>query len=105
MYKHGFKILITEDGAERIAFTDLPESKNFIAHVMEAFSGINISIVNYDDLWMNDEIALKAASDAGEFTIYRDVDGYYTITCADVAVMPRLAEILRHNNHFEEVEK
>ena len=84
-----------------IEFLDLPKNKEFVKLLIQAFAGINIQVINYDDLWMNDEIVLNTSSDIGAFTIYRDAADYYFITANDnPEVIPKLAELLSVNPHF-----
>lgn len=51
--------------------------------LIRSLEPVNVQVVNYDDLWMNDEIALSVSSDIGPFIIYRDNMGYYFITAND----------------------
>lgn len=81
-----------------IAFPNLPEDKDFIKKLIRAFEPVNVRVVNYDDLWMNDEIALSASSDIGPFIIYRDNKGYYFITANDnLTGISALDSILKTN--------
>jgi hypothetical protein len=34
-----------------IEFLDLPENKEFVKQLIAAFAGINVQVVNYEDLW------------------------------------------------------
>lgn len=83
-----------------IAFTDLPENRAFITRLVQAFSVINLRITNYDDLWMQDEIALGVSSDVGEFIIYRDAEGYYFISADSAAQIMQLDDILSQSSGF-----
>lgn len=85
-----------------IEFTDLPEGKDFIPLLVQAFSSIGFTIVDYDDLWMNDEIALRASSRIGRFTIYRDADGFYLISAEDTKAIVQLNDILSRSGTFQE---
>jgi hypothetical protein len=78
-----------------IEIIDLPEDKDFVKQLIHAFESINIQVVNYEDLWMNDEIMLNATSDIGSFTIYRDArDRYYITANNNPDVIPVLSQIL-----------
>ena len=91
-----------ETGALLIEFLDLPEDKDFIKQLIRTFQPINIIVENYADLWMNDEIVLNAASDAGPFTIYRDAKDYYYIAATNNPdVVTLLAAILDKNPLFK----
>ncbi len=83
----------------KVVFTDLPEGKDFIAKLTAAFSPANFRIVNYDDLWMQDEIVLNAATDSGDFMIYRDAAGFYFINPGSIT-LHLLDEMLRQSPHF-----
>jgi len=66
-----------------IEFTDLPRDKEFIKQLIRALKPLNVQVVNYDDLWINEEIALNASSDIGPIAICRDKHGYYFIAAND----------------------
>ncbi len=102
MEKYGYIIRPAAESKKLlIEFPDQPENKEFIKQLIAAFSGINIQVVNYEDLWMNDEIVLNASSDIGNFTIYRDAADYYFITSNDNPdIIPQLSLILQKNIHF-----
>jgi len=90
-----------ETGSTLIEFLDLPEDKDFIKQLIRAFQPVNITVENYEDLWMNDEIVLNAASDIGPFTIYRDAEDYYYVTANNNQdAIPLLAAILAKNPLF-----
>jgi hypothetical protein len=87
-----------------IEIIDLPEDKDFVKQLIRAFESINIQVVNYEDLWMNDEIVLNAASDTGPFTIYRDAAGGYYITANDNPdIIPVLDKILSDTGLFSKI--
>lgn len=91
-----------ESGKLLIAFTELPEDKDFIKTLIRSLEPVNVQVVNYDDLWMNDEIALSASSDIGPFIIYRDNKGYYFITANDnPASIPALDTLLATNPFYK----
>ncbi len=93
-----------EAGKLLIEFTDLPEDKEFVKKLIRAFEQINIQIVNYEDLWMNDEIVLNAASDIGAFTIYRDAEDRYYITAnSNPGAIPLIDKILNDNPLFNRI--
>ena len=90
-----------ETGALLIEFLDLPANKEFIKHIIHAFESVNVQVVNYGDLWMNDEIVLNASSDIGPFTIFRDAADYYFITANDnPGAIPKLDALLDSAAHF-----
>lgn len=90
-----------ETGIMMIEFLELPEDKDFIKQLIRTFNSVNITVENYADLWMNDEIVINASSDAGPFTIYRDAEDYYYITANDNPdVIPLLTAILDKNPLF-----
>ena len=69
-----------DSGKLLIDFLSLPDDKDFIKQLIRALEPVDIQVINYEDLWMNDEIVLNATSTVGYFTIYRDASGYYFIT-------------------------
>ena len=71
-----YRINTQDDGNPFIEFIDLPENKEFVTHLIQAFIGINLQVVNYEDLWIEEEILLKAKSDIGNIAIIRDTAGY-----------------------------
>ena len=75
--------------------------KDFIKQLIRALQPVNIQLVNYEDLWMHDEVVIRASSDAGPFTIYRDAADYYYITANNNPdVIPLLTAILDKNPLF-----
>jgi hypothetical protein len=91
-----------ETGNLIIEITDLPENKDFVKQLIRSFEGINIQVINYEDLWMNDEIVLNASSDIGPFTIYRDAGDRYYVTANDnPGIIPALDQILQQNPLFK----
>lgn len=91
-----------DSGKLLIAFQELPQDKDFIKMLIRALEPLNVQVVNYDDLWMNDEIALSASSDVGPFIIYRDNKGYYFITANDnPAAIPAIDAILSTNSGYK----
>lgn len=72
-----------DTGTLLIEFLDLPKGNEFIKQLIHALQPISIEVAGYDDLWMNDEIALSAVSDVGSFIIYRDANDRYFITAQD----------------------
>jgi hypothetical protein len=87
-----------------LEFLELPDGKNFIKQLIYALEAINIEVTNYDDLWMNDEIALEAVSDIGSFTIYRDVQGRYFITSVNnPKAIPLIDEILEKHIYYKRI--
>lgn len=90
-----------ESGQMLIEFFDLPADKDFIKQVIRAFHSINVQVINYEDLWMHDEVVLNASSDIGNFSIYRDKEDFYYITAADNPdAIPLLAALLNNNLLF-----
>lgn len=83
----------------KLIFTDIPEGKDFIAKLTAAFSGVHFRIADYDDLWMNDEISLHATTDNGDFRIYRDAAGYYSINPVSID-LNLLDELLKESSNF-----
>ena len=69
---------MTDDG-KGLFFTDLPDSKDFIKTILAAFEVVDMQITDTEDFWREDEIAIKATSDVGEFTIVRNDAGHYSI--------------------------
>lgn len=87
-----------------IEFLDRPENKDFIKMLIRSFESINVQVVNYQDLWKNDEIVLKASSDIGSFTIYRDAENYYFITSeGNPTTITQLEVLLEINADYKRV--
>lgn len=103
--KYHYTIRPADDAGDMlIEFKDLPEGKEFIKQLIGALEPVNIEVVNYDDLWMNDEIALKAASDIGSFYIYRDAKDRYFITASgNYTVLSLIDNILSRNKLYERI--
>jgi hypothetical protein len=92
-----------DSGKPLIEFLDLPENRKFITSLIQAFTVINFEVINYDDLWMNDEIIIKANSSLGEFSIFRDAKDYYFIASDNLDSILKLDKLLAQNNLFERV--
>lgn len=95
-----YRISAQDDGNPLIEFIDLPENKEFVTHLIQAFAGINLQVVNYDDLWMEEEILLKAKSDIGNIAIIRDTAGYYSIIAKE-NVIAALDSVLNQSPGFK----
>jgi len=94
-----------ETGNLLIEFPDLPHDKDFIKQLIRVFSPITMSVENYEDLWMHDEIVINATSDIGKFTIYRDAEDFYYLTANDNPdAIPLLAALLFKSPLFKKAE-
>ena len=99
-YIYHYRINTQDDGNPFIEFIDLPENKEFVTHLIQAFIGINLQVVNYEDLWIEEEILLKAKSDIGNIAIIRDTAGYYSII-AKTGAIAALDSILNQTPGFK----
>lgn len=95
-----YRVSVQDDGNPLIEFIDLPENKEFVTHLIQAFAGINLQVVNYDDLWVEEEILLKTKSDIGNIAIIRDTAGYYSII-AKAGAIAALDSILNQTQGFK----
>ena len=97
-----YRINAQDNGNSLVEFIDLPENKEFVTHLIHAFAGINLQIVNYDDLWIEEEILLKAKSDIGNIAIIRDTAGFYSII-AKADAIAALDSILSRTPGFKKI--
>ncbi|MEO8237068.1 MAG: hypothetical protein ABI576_03095 [Flavobacterium sp.] len=55
---------------------DGAESETFNADFLNAIAEVNPRMIDIVDLWMNDEVLMTFDSEAGQFTISKDIWGF-----------------------------
>lgn len=97
--KHKYIIRNENENESLLIFLDVPDNKNFIKDVIQAFSEINFVLTETNDMFISDELAIKAVSDVGAFTILRDNEDYYSVL-GDHKGIKMLDSILYNNSCF-----
>lgn len=98
--KHKYIIRNENENDSLLIFLDVPDSKNFIKNVMQAFTEINFELTETNDMFISDELTIKAISDIGAFTILRDNEDYYSVLGKHDGIN-RLDSILYNHPNFK----
>jgi hypothetical protein len=81
------------------------ESDNFNSDLLSAIAEIKPKMTDIVDLWMNDEVMMTFDSDAGQFTISKDIWGFAFIMAENNQEgLTRINSILENSEMFEKVE-
>lgn len=84
---------------------DGAESDNFNSDLLSAIDELNPRMIDILDFWMNDDIIMTFDSDAGQFTISKDIWGFAFIMAeSNQEVLARINSILENSEMFEKVE-
>lgn len=97
--KHTYIIRNKNENESLLIFLDIPENKDFIKDVIQAFTEINFEFTETNDMFINDELTIKAISDIGAFTILRDNEDYYSVLGMHDGIK-KLDSILYNNPGF-----
>jgi flavodoxin len=100
MYK--FKVRPGYKSTENLVdFTISSADEAFFGSLFSALTEINVSKINIEDLWVNDEIIIHCDSDYGEFEISRDIyDLVFIMAKNNQPVILKIGEILSRNTSF-----
>lgn len=74
---------VDQSGNISIEFIDPPADKDFIKQLIRAFESLNVQVINYEDLWIHDEIIFNVSSNIGKFTIFRNSKDHYFIEATE----------------------
>ncbi|MCD0464142.1 hypothetical protein [Flavobacterium sp. ENC] len=81
------------------------EKESFFPDFMEAIKEINPKMIDILDLWMNDEVLMTIDSEAGKFTVSRDIWGFaFIMADNNQDGLHRINSILEKAEQFEKVE-
>jgi hypothetical protein len=81
------------------------EKESFFPDFMEAIKEINPKMIDILDLWMNDEVLMTIDSDAGTFTVSKDIWGFaFIMADTNQEGLQRINSILEKSEQFEKVD-
>lgn len=85
-----------------IEFTSVPDKKDFISNLALALVPIQVVIIGFENLWMNDETLIKANSNFGSFEISFDTWGLVFILAKDSEdLILRIDSLLADHSEFK----
>lgn len=88
-----------------IEFFHGTESNSFISDLFAAISELKPEIIDFSELWMNDETLLSISTEMGEFMITKDIWGFVFIMAEDnQECILKINSILESTEHFEKEE-
>lgn len=86
-------------------FFDGAENESFVSDFLNAISELNPKMIDILDLWMNDEVLMTYDSEAGKFTLSKDIWGFGFIMAENNQDgLVQINSILEKNELFEKVE-
>lgn len=81
------------------------EKESFFPDFMEAIKEIKPKMNDILDLWMNDEVLMTIDSDAGTFTVSKDIWGLaFIMADNNQEGLQRINSILEQSQQFEKVD-
>jgi len=81
------------------------ENETFVSDFVNAIHEIKPKMIDILDLWMNDEVLMTYDSEAGKFTISKDIWGFAFIMAENnQEVLAQINSILEKAELFEKVE-
>ncbi|MGQ8867690.1 hypothetical protein [Myroides sp. TSA_177.3] len=104
MYKYHFR---PEYGSEKllIEIFDGLEKEEFLSDFLDAIKILKPKVVDFEDLWMNEEILINVNSEMGEFILSKDTWGFvFLMSENNQECLFRINSILEITENFEKVE-
>ena len=104
MYKYHFR---PEYGSEKllIEIFDGLEKEEFLSDFLDAIKILKPKAVDFENLWMNDEILIEVNSEIGEFILSKDTWGIvFLISENNQECLFRINSIFEITENFEKVE-
>ncbi|MRX39172.1 hypothetical protein GJU43_07795 [Flavobacterium sp. LC2016-23] len=84
---------------------DGAEKETFFPDFMHAIREIQPKLIDILDLWMNDEVLMTIDSEAGKFTVSKDIWGFaFIMADNNQEGLHRINLILEQAQHFEKVD-
>ena len=81
------------------------EHEPFLTDIFKALDSIHPVVHHLSDLWMNDEILMDITSDAGPFTLSKDIWGLaFLLADENQSGIQEIDAILQRNDQFQKVE-
>ncbi|MCS4240161.1 hypothetical protein M2306_001782 [Myroides gitamensis] len=104
MYKYHFR---PGYGSEKLLieiFIGL-EKEEFLSDLLDAIKILKPEVIDFEDLWMNDEISINVNSEMGEFIVSKDTWGFvFLMSENNQECLFLINSILEIAENFEKVE-
>ncbi|WP_353103310.1 hypothetical protein [Myroides odoratus] len=104
MYKYHFR---PGYGSEKLLikiFNSL-EKEEFLSDLLDAIKILKPEVIDFEDLWMNDEISINVNSEMGEFILSKDTWGFvFLMSENNQECLFQINSILEIAENFEKVE-
>jgi len=103
--KYGYQLRPTYGFDEMLIEFFEPDQDTLIDNLIKLFSQNGCEIGETEEVWMVDEVWTSVSSNAGEFTIIKDVYGFvFLMVSKNQQIIYEVDEILNKNASFEKEE-